>query len=310
MSGAFLLWLLVACSTPQTSALRTSLPANLPAQAELREVVFHPQALHQCGPASLAMLMQNSGVNVAPEALKEYLYLPDKQGSLQLEMLASARRYGLLAYVLRPSLQDVLTEVAGGNAVVVLKNMGLNWFPVWHYAVVVGYDLGREEIILRSGLEPRQLLPFTTFENTWARSKHWAMVALPPGRLPHTATAENYVRSVAALTYTSRATEVWPAYTAAMQRWPESLLVKIAAGNDAYLRGELTLAEHIFLEATQAHADSAAAFNNLAQTLSDQGKREEARVAIRRALEIGGPLEAVVRKTMVEIEQANNETLK
>ena len=31
-------------------------------------------------------------------------------------------------------------------------------------------------------------------------------------------------------------------------------------------------AEHIYLKATQDHPDSAAAYNNLAQTLSGQGK--------------------------------------
>jgi tetratricopeptide (TPR) repeat protein len=58
-----------------------------------------------------------------------------------------------------------------------------------------------------------------------------------------------------------------------------------------------------FFSATQAHPDSAAAFNNLAQTLSDLGKHEAALQAIQRALHIGGPLEENVRKTLAEIEQ-------
>ena len=88
-----------------------------------------------------------------------------------------------------------------------------------------------------------------------------------------------------------------------MQRWPESLLAKIAAGNYAYKRGDLRLSEQTFFKATQDHPDSAAAFNNLAQTLSDQGKHDAALVAIHRAIMIGGPLESVARKTLSEIEQ-------
>lgn len=303
IAGVFILLLLAACGTPQTRALRNVAPANLPARAELSSVSYFPQDENQCGPASLAMVFPHAGLNIEPGQLKDSLYLPDKQGSLQVEMLATARRHGLLAYLLRPELQQLLTEVAAGNPVVVLQNLGLSWYPVWHYAVVIGYDLENEEIILRSGPDQRLALPFTTFENTWARSNYWAMVALPPARIPQTATPESYIQSIAALQHSSANTDVRPAYSAAMQRWPDSLLVKIAAGNDAYNRGELNLAEQVFFSATQAHPDSAAAFNNLAQTLSDLGKHEAALQAIQRALHIGGPLEANVRKTLAEIEQ-------
>lgn len=302
VAGVFIL-LLAACSTPQTKALRNAAITGLPARAELSEVKFFAQDAYQCGPASLAMLMHHDKVEATPEQLKAFLYLPDKQGSLQVEMLATSRHYGLLAYVLRPELQDVLTEVAAGNPVIVLQNLGLNWYPLWHYAVAIGYNLNQEELILRSGSNERLVMPFTTFEHTWARSNYWAMLALPSERLPQTALPENLIPSIAALEFTSPKTNTWPAYTASMQRWPNNLLVSIAAGNHAYNHGKLALAEQIFLQLTQAHPDSAAAFNNLAQTQSDQGKYKSALENIHRALEIGGPLLPVMQKTLLEIEQ-------
>jgi hypothetical protein len=84
------------------------------------------------------MVFHSAGLNIEPGQLKDALYLTDKQGSLQVEMLATARRHGLLAYLLQPELQALLTEVAAGNPVVVLQNLGLSWYPVWHYAVVIG----------------------------------------------------------------------------------------------------------------------------------------------------------------------------
>jgi tetratricopeptide (TPR) repeat protein len=302
-AGVFILLLLAACSTPQTSALRNVAPANLPARVELSGVAYFPQDENQCGPASLAMIFHSAGLHIEPGQLKDSLYLPDKQGSLQVEMLATARRHGLLAYLLQPELQQLLKEVAAGNPVVVLQNLGLNWYQVWHYAVVIGYDLEKEEVFLRSGSNQRLALPFTTFENTWARSQYWAMVALPPALIPQTATPENYIQSVAALQHSSSKTDAWPSYAAALLRWPDNLLVSIAAGNQAYSRGDLSMAEQIFFKATQQHPDSAAAFNNLAQTLSDQDKHDAALQAARRAMEIGGPLISVVRQTLSEIGQ-------
>lgn len=310
LAGVLFLLALGACSTPQTSALRRAAPAGLPVHSELSTVTFYPQEEYQCGPATLAMVMHTEGVQVGPGQLREFLYLPEKQGSLQVEMLATTRRYGLLAYLLKPELADILAEVAAGNPVIVLQNLGLSWYPLWHYAVVIGYDLHREEIILRSGENERLILPFTTFEHTWARSQHWAMLALPLSRLPQTALPENLLQSLAALAHSSPDTNTLPAYTAALQRWPENLLVQVAAGNHAYNQGKLDQAEQIFLTATQAHPDSAAAFNNLAQTLSDLGKYEAALKAIRQALEIGGPLTPLMRQTLAEIEQKKRDALK
>lgn len=303
LAGVFFLALLAGCVTPQTAALRSAPAAGLPEKAELEQVVFHAQEEHQCGPAALAMALQHAGRNVAPEQLKEFLYLPDKQGSLQAEMLAATRRHGSVAYVLRPQLQDVLSEVAAGNPVVILQNQGLSWYPVWHYAVVVGYDLRREEMILRSGLERRLVLPFVTFENTWARSGHWAMLVLPPGRLPHTASADSYVQGIVALEHSSPATDTWPAYQAAIARWPDNLLVRITAGNLAYRRGQLAQAQAMFAEAVRQHPESVAALNNLAQTLSDLGQYEAARQMAQQAVALGGPLNAQARSTLAEIEQ-------
>lgn len=303
VAGVFFLALLAGCVTPQTAALRSAPVPGLPERAELAQVVFYAQEEHQCGPAALAMALQHAGRNIAPAQLTESLYLPEMQGSLQAEMMATARRNGMLAYVLKPQLQDVLSEVAAGNPVLILQNLGLSWYPVWHYAVVVGYDLRREEMILRSGLERRQLMPFITFENTWARSGHWAMLVLPPAQMPQTASAESYVQSIVALEHSSPATDVWPAYRAAMQRWQDNLLARIAAGNFAYKRGELKQAQEIFQLAAQAHPDSVAALNNLAQTLSDQGKYEEALPVARRAAALGGALNATARSTLAEIEQ-------
>lgn len=310
IAGVFILLLLSACSTPQMLALRNAPPAHLVTHVELTEVAYFAQDEYQCGPASLAMVFQSAGLNIAPEQMKGALYIPDKQGSLQIEMLAATRRNGLLAYQLQPSLQDLLSEISSGNPVVVLQNLALSWYPLWHYAVVIGYDLKSEEIILRSGSNQRLVLAMNTFEHTWARSKYWAMVALPAARIPQTAVPENFIQSISALEHSSPKTDTWPAYEAAMQRWPDNLLSKIAAGNRAYGLGDLNLAKQIFLQATQSHPGSAAAYNNLAQSLSDQGKYEAALVTIHRALEIGGPLEATMRKTLTEIENKKREALK
>ncbi len=116
---------------------------------ELSATPFFPQSDYQCGPAALATVLTASGVTTTPEALVPKVYLPGRQGSLQPELVAAARQYDRLAYVLEPALAQVVAEVAAGRPVLVMQNLGLASYPVWHFAVVVGYDREAEQLVLR-----------------------------------------------------------------------------------------------------------------------------------------------------------------
>jgi len=302
--GVFLLFLGACATPPQTRLVLDSPPVSLPRRAELAEVPYFAQDAYQCGPASLAMSLNAVGIAVTPETLKPELYLPDRHGSLQVEMLAAARRNGAVAYQLAPELNDVMHEIAAGTPVVVLQNLAFSWYPVWHYAVAVGYDLDSAEIILRSGPEQRQVLPMRTFEYTWARSGYWAMVAMPPGKIPETAEPNSFIAAVSALEKISGPERVQSTYIAALKRWPGNLSAQIGAGNTAYRLHDLARAEAAFRQAAQDHPDSVAALNNLAQTLADQARYEEALEAAQRAVSLGGPLAQTAQQTLADIERA------
>jgi len=167
LSLVFCLLVLNSCaSTPQSSYIRSNGLDSLPSTVELTETPFYPQTQHQCGPAALATVLQYKGVEASPEKLSSQVYIPGRKGSLQVEMTAAARRHGMFPYQLEPSLTDLLTEIEAGNPVLVLQNLGFEWYPNWHYAVVVGYDIENQEIILRSGTTRRWVTSFEAFERT------------------------------------------------------------------------------------------------------------------------------------------------
>lgn len=294
---------LTACATPpQTQKILSSPPQNLPQQVELSAVPFIAQDAFQCGPASLAMALNAANFSVTPDTLKPELYLPVQHGSLQVEMLAAARRHGAIAYQLAPELNAILREIADGTPVIVLQNLAFNWYPVWHYAVVVGYDLDTAEIILRSGPEQRQVLPMRTFEYTWARGEHWAMVALPLGKIAATAEPTNFIAAISALEKISGASAVQNTYRAALNRWSENLSAQIAVGNSAYRLHDLNTAESAYREAVKTHPDSVAALNNLAQVLADQARYADALKVAQHAVSLGGVLAPLAQKTLADIE--------
>ena len=69
-------------------------PEDFAQRIELKEVPFFPQEAYQCGPAALATVLVAAGASVTPEALAPQAYLPERHGSLQLELVAATRRRG------------------------------------------------------------------------------------------------------------------------------------------------------------------------------------------------------------------------
>lgn len=303
MMGGLLLLMLGGCATLPPTVLSEKQVVALPRQVELPDVPFFAQKDYQCGPAALAMVMNHAGVAITPDVLKPEIYLPQRQGVPQVEMLGAVRRHGLVAYQMSPVLGEVLEEVARGTPVLVMQNLTTDWYPVWHYAVLIGYDLNSREVILRSGREMKQRMTLVAFENTWARSAHWAIIAIPPQKVPFTAQETRYLDAVNAFGKTGQIPASRTAYLAAKQRWPDSLGVSIALGNVAYMMRRMDEAEAEFRSAVASHPDSVAALNNLAQTLSDMGQDEEALQCVQRAEKLGGPLHDIVLSTQAGIEK-------
>ena len=304
LPGIFLLLALLSGCATQTRALLAAPHAQLPQQLELKATPFFAQERYQCGPAALAMSLRSAGIAVEPEALVPQVYLPQREGSLQVEMLAAARRNGAFGITIPPRLDALLGELAAGNPVIVLQNLSLPIAPKWHYALAIGYDLDQQSIILRSGTTERLEMPLSTFEHTWARSSYWGMVALAPGHLPATAEEAPLLDALLAFEKSGAPSAVHKTYAAAVQRWPGSLALLLGLGNTAYGAGDRAAAAAAFRRASQQHPDSAPAFNNLALVLSELGQLQEARAAAETALALGGPWRAAAQTTLESIQAA------
>lgn len=276
------LCLLNACAA--TGVREVTLNMLLPRHVELANTPFFPQEEYQCGPAALATALKAVDIQVSPEQLTPEVYIPSRQGSLQIEMLSAARRHGAVAVVIPPQLDALLQEIAAGNVVVVMQNLGLSWAPSWHYAVVVGYDLNRELVWLRSGTYPRFEMTLSAFERTWARSEHWGFVALTAGKLPASASADDVAKALVAYEKNATLQQRRIAYQAAVERWPIHIVLLMGLGNSAYQAKELTVAANAFQRAVDAHPEAAAAYNNLANVLLAQKLNKQAELVAEKGL--------------------------
>jgi len=299
LAGVFILALACGCASlfPQTKEMaERGLPAGLPEKIELTATPFFPQDEYQCGPAALATVLVAAGAKATPEGLVPQVYVPSRKGSFQVEMLAAARRHGMISYALAPRFEDLLREIAAGTPVIVLQNLGI-FTAGWHYAVAMGYDYPRGTLVLRSGTQEREVMPFATHEVVWMRSGYWSMVAVPPGRIPVTAEEKSWLNAVAAFERGGNARAARVAYESFLERWPQSVNARVGLANVHHALGDLAQAEKVLRDAASREPDSVVVLNNLAQTLSDLGRHDEALAFIERAAAAGGPFAGAVQKT-------------
>lgn len=257
-------------------------------EINLEAVPFHPQKRYQCGPAALATALGWSGVDTDPDALVPEVYLPARKGSLQPEITATARRHERIPYRLAPRMADLFRELEAGHPVLILQNLGFGPFPVWHYAVVVGYDPDDERILLRSGEDREVRQRRTTFERTWRRADYWGIVILPAGRVPATAEPTRYLEAVLALDPSRQPQTLLEALETARRHWPEEPAVHLALGEFHYEREDPRRAAQALRTGIDRHPRNAALHLNLAVALLAQDELAAADTAAQRAQALGG----------------------
>lgn len=301
LAGLWLFSALLLTSCAHRVPLVEERVAALPARAELGDTPFFPQERYQCGPAALATVLNVRGVTVSPEELVPQVYLPARQGSLQAEIVAAVRRQGLLAVEVEPELDALLEEVAAGHPVLVLQNLGLDWLPRWHYAVVVGYDLDAQELVLRSGTEARRITQFGVFMSTWNRSRRWGLVVLTPGSLPARARPASYLDAVSGLEALGKLEAARTAYRAASETWPDQAIAWLGLGNSEYALAQYAAATAAYRRAVEAKPGDFAPWNNLAYALAARQCVRLARESARCATQLA-PDNPAVGETLQEME--------
>lgn len=283
------------------------IPESLAPRVDLADTPFHPQLENHCGPAALTTVLEASGASPEYDAVAERVYVPDLEGSLQVEMMAAARSFGRIPFRVPGELSAVLAEVAAGNPVLILQNLRVRSLPAWHYAVVIGYDRDDERILMRSGTERVLSTPVSTWMRQWDWASRWAIVVLAPGDLPAEPDQAAVFRALADFDENAAATPEsrLRAWTAAAERWPEAALVHMGLGNAHYELGEHEAAVDNFREALNLRPEHWPARLNLARVLLELDRSCEGnRVLEAGTMPFDHPLVETHGKLSIELDEA------
>jgi tetratricopeptide (TPR) repeat protein len=232
------------------------------------------------------MLLSAAGKPTEPADLVDEIFLPKREGTLSIEIIAAARSRGLLPYTIDPKITALWNELNAGRPVLVMQNLGLSSWPQWHYAVVIGYNAEKNEVTLRSGITAVKRMSLRSFERTWVLADHWGLILLTPGTLPRNADLVRYMVAAAGFEALGNYDAAAAAYTGAQRAWPESALPPFGLANVAYAREDWPHAQAWYEQVVAIEPDHAIAYNNLADTLAQRGCATDAAHAIERALSL------------------------
>lgn len=171
---------------------------RLPERVELSGTFYRGEA-NQSGPQVLASLLSQQGIVITPGLLEKPLQLPGAEDKLQRNIENLAREYGMVVYPLDSNLPALLTQVAAGYPVMVRFSEGSAFWAEPRYAILSGYDRNKQKVLLRAGMNRRQLMSFSAFESALEKSGGWAILIQKPSQIPAAVDQQRWLKATDAL---------------------------------------------------------------------------------------------------------------
>lgn len=171
---------------------------RLPERVELSGTFYRGEA-YQSGPQVLASLLSQQGIVITPGLLEKPLHLPGAEDKLQQNLQSLAREYGMVVYPLDSNLPALLTQVAAGYPVMVRFSEGSAFWAEPRYAILSGYDRLKQKVLLRAGMNRRELMSFSSFESALEKSGGWAVLIQKPTQIPAAVDQQRWLEAADAL---------------------------------------------------------------------------------------------------------------
>ncbi|MCE5194297.1 MAG: C39 family peptidase [Nitrospiraceae bacterium] len=163
----FLVFLFNSCSSI------SSLPE--PKQSRvINNIPFYSQEEYQCGPASLAGLMNFLGVEITPEEIAKEIYSKSAKGTLNIDMIFYPQTKGLISEQYSGNIEDVKKKIDSGYPLIVFVDYGFLSVQANHFMVIVGYN--EHGVIANSGKDKHKTIIYEDFKKIWEKTKNWTLI--------------------------------------------------------------------------------------------------------------------------------------
>ncbi len=143
-------------------------------------VPFFSDNADQCGPSSLASILNFWGKKVSPADIKSDVYLRSLKGTLPLDLLPEIRAHGLTGHVENTTLERVKSELRQRRPMIAYLDFGTRRHPIGHYVVITGFDDSRNGLYVHSAQHKDKFVSYRRFERGWGDTNRWTLFVSPP----------------------------------------------------------------------------------------------------------------------------------
>jgi predicted double-glycine peptidase len=146
----------------------------------IKDVPFFAQEAYQCGPASLAEVMDywygkmGASRRVTPEEIAASIYSPSARGVLGLDLELYARKQGFETEQYSGSVDDLKKQVDRGVPAIIFVDYGFLGYEVNHFMVVTGYT--KSGVVVNSGRVQSQTISGRELERIWKKNRYWTLL--------------------------------------------------------------------------------------------------------------------------------------
>ncbi len=152
----------------------TPAPLILPSSYLIEDLPYLRQRREHCGPATLAMVFGYYNVILTQEELAKEFYRKKISGSLNLDMLISARRHGFNALTPDGSL-DLLKRYISSNIPIIAMVSSSPGSKKYHFMVIYGYDDTKKVFRIHSGKTRDGTIGYQELDQIWAPTGKWML---------------------------------------------------------------------------------------------------------------------------------------
>jgi ABC-type bacteriocin/lantibiotic exporter with double-glycine peptidase domain len=172
LTSSFMFLLLVLLCSCSFSAVQENSRIHI-----IENVPFYAQTSYQCGPASLADVLNYWGIKVTPDEIAEEIYSTSARGTLDIDMVLYARKKGLLVTQYAGTIEDLRKKIDSRHPLIVLVDYGFFSMRKNHFLVVVGYN--DHGVIVNSGKKNGKFVLEKDFLKSWEKTKFWTLLIEP-----------------------------------------------------------------------------------------------------------------------------------
>jgi ABC-type bacteriocin/lantibiotic exporter with double-glycine peptidase domain len=166
-----MLFIFVGCTTNPQGIVPSHLAPIT--SGKIENVHFYPQLAYQCGPASLAGVLNFHGIEVMPDQIAVEIFRPDIGATVTMDMVLYARKKGVSAKWYSGSGNDIRRAIDAGVPLIIMVDFGVANISKYHYMVVIGYD--PDGIIANTGKEHEKRIRWKKFLPRWDRANRWTL---------------------------------------------------------------------------------------------------------------------------------------